>query len=79
VHWITKRINTEEDKIASFVIHPGWVATDIGNLGAARLGLERAPVSVQESVEGMLRIVDAASKETHGGTFWEFTGEMYPW
>lgn len=23
VHWLTKKINAEEDKVAAFVIHPG--------------------------------------------------------
>jgi hypothetical protein len=78
-HWITKRINTEEKKITSFVIHPGWVATDLGNLGATNIGLKEAPVSVKESTDGIIQIVDKASKDTHGGTFWEYNGQPYPW
>ncbi|KUJ19321.1 NAD(P)-binding protein [Mollisia scopiformis] len=79
VHWITKRINTEEKKITSFVLHPGWVATDMGNVGAHRLGMKEAPVSIKDSVDGMVKIIDKASKDTHGGIFWEYTGEQYPW
>ncbi|KAK6857277.1 NAD(P)-binding protein [Apiospora arundinis] len=78
-HWLTKRINTEEDKVTAFVLHPGWVATDMGNRGANRVGLAQAPTSVQESVDGMLRIIDSATKETTGATFHEFNGNLYPW
>ncbi|KAH9894637.1 hypothetical protein F4778DRAFT_747724 [Xylariomycetidae sp. FL2044] len=78
-HWFTKRINTEEKAITSFVIHPGWVATDLGNKGARNRGLTEAPVSVKKSVGGMLEIIDKATKETHGATFWEYNGKPYPW
>lgn len=78
-HWITKRINGEEEKITSFVLHPGWVATDMGNLSANLLGLEQAPLSIQDSVDGMLRIIDDATKDTHGATFSEYNSQPYPW
>lgn len=80
MHWITKRINTEEEKITSFAIHPGWVATDMGYKAASEVGYKEAPpVSIKESVDGMLQIIDKASKVTHGGTFWEYNGQRYPW
>ncbi|KAK8876850.1 NAD(P)-binding protein [Apiospora arundinis] len=42
-HWLTKRINTEEDKVTAFVLHPGWAARAMGNRGANRVGLEQLP------------------------------------
>lgn len=52
------------------VLHPGWVRTDMG--GA------QAPLSVQESVRGMLALLDAASPE-HSGEFRDYTGAAVPW
>jgi norsolorinic acid ketoreductase len=78
-HWLTKRINTEEKKITSFVLHPGWVATDMGNLGASNVGLKEAPLSIKDSVSGMLQIIDKATKDTHGATFLQYNDEPYPW
>ncbi|KAI0202673.1 hypothetical protein F4808DRAFT_420973 [Astrocystis sublimbata] len=78
-HWITNRINMEEKKLNSFAIHPGWVATDMGNYGASLLGMKEAPVSIKDSCKGIMVIADMATKESHGGTFWNYTGEKYPW
>jgi NAD(P)-dependent dehydrogenase (short-subunit alcohol dehydrogenase family) len=51
-------------------LHPGWVQTDMGGKGA--------PVSVDESVAGMMRVIDGLSAgET--GTFKNYKGEVLPW
>ena len=52
------------------VLHPGWVQTDMG--GA------RAPLSSDESVAGMLKVVDGLAREDSGG-FFDYTGEVLPW
>lgn len=79
MHWLTKRIDGEEEKFTSFVLHPGFVATDMGNLAAGLLGMEHAPVTITDSVDGMLRIIDNATKEKHGAKFFEYDGKPYPW
>lgn len=33
-------------------------------------------ISLTESVSGILALVDKATKETHGGKFWSYTGEQ---
>lgn len=67
IHWLTKRIDGEEERICAFVQDPGWVQTDMGNFGARSLGLGEAPLGVEESVTGMKKVFDAARKESHGG------------
>lgn len=56
-----------------------WVQTDMGNSGAQVFGLEEAPDSLDESVDGMVKLFDAATKETHGGKFWHHHGEQDAW
>ncbi len=56
--------------IASYVINPGWVQTDMGGSGA--------PTPVDESVRGMLRELDAATLEL-SGEFLDYKGGRYPW
>jgi NAD(P)-dependent dehydrogenase (short-subunit alcohol dehydrogenase family) len=51
-------------------LHPGWVRTDMG-------GAE-APLSAEESVAGMLRVIDGAGPE-HNGAFLDHRGETLPW
>lgn len=56
-----------------------WVPTDLGNYGAKSFGIEEAPDSVEESVDGMIKLFDVATKGTHGGKFWNYHGEQEAW
>jgi len=58
------------DGIASIVIHPGWVKTDMG--GSA------APLEVEASVASMIRAIDAVTMEMSGG-FIDRDGKPCPW
>jgi NAD(P)-dependent dehydrogenase (short-subunit alcohol dehydrogenase family) len=51
-------------------LSPGWVRTDMGGSGA--------PLDAEESVRGMLRVIDEA---THGdsGRFLHYSGRELPW
>lgn len=50
--------------------HPGWVRTDMGG--------PVAPVSPEDSVKGMLALIDRLKPEDSGGYF-TFEGERLPW
>ena len=79
LNYITRKIHFENDSITAFPMQPGWVQTDLGNYSARLNGAEQAPVSVQDSVTGMLRVIDGATKETHSGRFWTYEGTEIPW
>ncbi|EXJ55060.1 uncharacterized protein A1O5_12799 [Cladophialophora psammophila CBS 110553] len=79
IHWFTKRMNGEEEKLTAFVAHPGWVRTDMGDSGARVFGLEHAPDSLLDSCDGMIKLFDEATKETHGGKLWQYDGIQLPW
>jgi norsolorinic acid ketoreductase len=72
-------MNGEEAKLTAFVLSPGWCQTDMGNTGAQAFGLEQAPVTVQESCAGMIKVIDKASKEEYGGKMWAHEGEQMAW
>lgn len=52
------------------VLHPGWVMTDMGG--------ESAPVTTEDSIAGMLCVIDSLSAEDNG-EFYDFTGATVPW
>jgi len=56
--------------LIAFVIHPGWVKTDMGGPNAL--------ITPRQSVEGMLRVIDAAGA-AESGRFWEWNGREIPW
>ncbi|KAH9897335.1 hypothetical protein F4778DRAFT_783426 [Xylariomycetidae sp. FL2044] len=47
--------------------HPSWVT------------IEKALVPVDESVAGVVKVIDGASKQSHGDRFWDYTGKEVPW
>jgi NAD(P)-dependent dehydrogenase (short-subunit alcohol dehydrogenase family) len=52
------------------LIHPGWVQTDMGG--------PSAPVSIEQSVTGVRRIIDKAT-QAETGHFYDYTGKQLPW
>ena len=56
--------------ITVVALHPGWVKTDMGGANA--------PVSIDESVEGMIRVIEITDiKDT--GKFLNYHGRELPW
>ena len=51
-------------------LHPGWVKTDMGG--------PDAPVSIDESIEGMMQVIDSTDiRDT--GRFLNYVGKELPW
>ncbi len=58
------------DGITCVVFHPGWVQTDMGGANA--------PLSVEDSVQGLLEVMDGLST-ADSGRFLNYNGEEIPW
>jgi NAD(P)-dependent dehydrogenase (short-subunit alcohol dehydrogenase family) len=56
--------------VAVALLHPGYVATDMTN--------HRGITTPEDSVRGLLKVMDGLSLESSGG-FWNFRGERLPW
>ena len=56
-----------EDDIESSLTGHSWVQTDIESLGAEAFGYQEAAITVQQSVTGMIKAIDAAIMQTHSG------------
>ena len=72
LNMMTKRlaVETKSTGIITIVIHPGWVMTDMGG--------PRAPIALNESVSGMLHVIDNLTIQDNG-RFLGWDGEEVPW
>jgi len=61
----------ESRGVAVVMLHPGWVKTDMG-------GWEEALITAEESVRGMLAVVDSLALP-RTGRFVNYRGEELPW
>ncbi len=59
-----------EDNISFLILHPGWVKT--------RMGGDRAPVELEDSVNGMMSLVDRHSLQD-SGKFLSYDGSEINW
>ena len=72
LNMITKSLSIDlsSDGIMAVALHPGWVKTDMGG--------QNAPLTVKESVEGLLAVIGSLDESKNGG-FFEFSGKARPW
>ena len=47
-----------------------WVQTEMGNAGAVGLGMKEAPMKYDDSIRKIVDLLDTATREKHGGKFW---------
>ncbi|KAJ5817046.1 hypothetical protein N7447_009279 [Penicillium robsamsonii] len=78
-NYLIKKIHGEDDTLIAFSIDPGFVQTDMGNRGAQYGGLAEAPVTIAESVEGIIEQIKVSTKSTNSGKFMQFNGGTLPW
>ena len=72
LNMITKILSVEgkDADISVSCYHPGWVLTDMGG--------GRAPVLPQESVKGLIELIEMQTMK-RSGRFFEYTGVELPW
>ena len=63
-------VDLKSQGITVVSLHPGWVKTDMGG--------PNAPVSIDESIEGMMKVIDTTNiRDT--GRFLNYDGKELPW
>jgi norsolorinic acid ketoreductase len=77
-NYLVCKLSLENSKVISQAFNPGWVQTDMGSGAAKGVGMEDAPLSLEDSVKGLITQFDAASREK-SGTFTTQEGEAIPW
>lgn len=65
----------------NFVCVFRWLKTEMGNSAAKLLGQDEAEIEIEESVQGVIAVIDRAERdrERYSGRFLSYTGSEYPW
>ncbi|KID86143.1 short-chain dehydrogenase/reductase family oxidoreductase, partial [Metarhizium majus ARSEF 297] len=82
LNWLTRAIHLQNEAsgLVAVALHPGWVQTRLGDFAAKEWSYAAGPpTTLDESVEGILKVVDGASRETVGGKFVLYDGQIWPW
>ncbi|ETS85991.1 hypothetical protein PFICI_04016 [Pestalotiopsis fici W106-1] len=86
LNWITRAIHFTNEDLTAVAINPGLVGTDIGNWIAKEWGIPPT-YTIEESVTGMMNVIDGATREACSGKFfrrdpmvesaWQFKVKAY--
>ncbi|KAL9091308.1 MAG: hypothetical protein Q9165_004942 [Trypethelium subeluteriae] len=79
LNFLTRKIHFENEWLTAEVLSPGWVQTDMGAFAAKAIGMEGAPVTMQDSIQGVMKAIDEASREKTSGAFISHEGQSVPW
>ncbi|KAJ7776242.1 hypothetical protein B0H16DRAFT_1506025, partial [Mycena metata] len=71
-NFLVKALDGDHPSLIAMAIHPGWVATEMGNRGATANGMPAAPVTVEDSVKGLCRGLMARRRRRAAGGFGTF-------
>ncbi|KAF5716139.1 Aflatoxin biosynthesis ketoreductase nor-1 [Fusarium mundagurra] len=82
LNWLTSALHQQNEALIAFVLHPGFVNTEMGETAATEWGFPHDILeSVEEAVEGNLGIIDCscATQDTVSGKFVSYKRQELPW
>jgi hypothetical protein len=56
-----------------------WVQTDMGNAGAEAAGVHQADITLEDSINGLVSVIDKATREETSGNLMNYDGSVLPW
>ncbi|KAF4976732.1 hypothetical protein FZEAL_6647 [Fusarium zealandicum] len=80
LNWLTRALHCQNEGLVAVALHPGWVQTRMGEFSAREWGFPGAPPeTIDGSVQGILEVIDGATRETVSGKFVTHKGQILPW
>jgi len=79
VNFIVRKIHFEHPRITAVALTPGWAQTDMGNRTAEIMGVPPPTVTLTESINGLVNIIDKANKAETSGTLASYEGKEWKW
>ncbi len=79
LNYVMRKLHFEHQDIVIYPINPGWVQTDMGSGSAKSFGMEDAPTTLADSIAGVTKNIDEATRESQSGKFAAFDGTLNGW
>ncbi|KAH8600952.1 hypothetical protein B0O99DRAFT_649022 [Bisporella sp. PMI_857] len=79
LNYMLRKIHFENEELTSITIDPGWVRTDMGNTAARAFGMEEAEITVEQSINGVVDLIDNATRESASGKFLTYNKVPIRW
>ncbi|KZO92370.1 NAD(P)-binding protein [Calocera viscosa TUFC12733] len=82
VNFLAMKLHSEHPELVVADIHPGPVQTDMGSFSQKEdpfIAEAMTFISVDESVKGILKLVDEAKREVEGPKMIGYDGTVFPW
>ncbi|KAK3935597.1 putative aflatoxin biosynthesis ketoreductase nor-1 protein [Diplogelasinospora grovesii] len=75
LNYLVRRAHFENPWLTAFLVNPGFVQTDNGNATARAFGMSQAPPqTIKESVAGLMKKLDGATREETSGNWYNYDG-----
>ncbi|KAE8418192.1 hypothetical protein BDV36DRAFT_308836 [Aspergillus pseudocaelatus] len=79
-NWLTRALHLQHPNLIAVALHPGWVQTRAGDFVAQQWGyVPGPPETIDNSVKGMLQLIDGATREATSGKFITYEGQELVW
>ncbi|KAK3308327.1 uncharacterized protein B0T15DRAFT_390570, partial [Chaetomium strumarium] len=80
LNWITMAAHCGNPWLVAFCVNPGLTQSEPGNRNAQLLGMEKAPITLQQAADAIISFVDKAAREATSSKFFQVvTGQEIPW
>ncbi|KAF2229356.1 aflatoxin biosynthesis ketoreductase nor-1 [Viridothelium virens] len=79
LNWLVRQMERETEWLCAYPLHPGWVETDMGHGGAKVTGAERPPTTLDESIEGMVKVIANTKRGKKLSPFLDWQGNEVAW
>lgn len=82
LNWLTRALHLQNQAsgLVAVALHPGWVQTRAGDFVAKEWDFGAGPpTTTEESVSGMVKVIDEATRDKVGGEFVLFDGQKWQW
>lgn len=76
LNFLVRHVHLENPWLTAWVMNPGFVQTDNGFEAARAAGMDKPPQTIEESIIGLVKMIDHATRDETSGNFYSYDGDL---